>query len=88
MELFVSFNLEISAPQCSTHYVLRGRGDVLDIVVQQNIRLSEVIVTNILHSDHLPVMFSILDPVRTREASDAVEKLRDWDVTEVSAVNL
>jgi hypothetical protein len=32
MELFVSSNYEIPAPQCSTHHALDGRGDVLDIV--------------------------------------------------------
>jgi hypothetical protein len=37
LELFVSSNFEISAPQCSMHYTPDGRGDVLDIVVYQNI---------------------------------------------------
>jgi hypothetical protein len=49
-----------------------GRSDVLDIVVNQNVRLSEVIVTDILDSDHLPIMFSILDHVRMRKALDPV----------------
>jgi hypothetical protein len=52
LELFVRSNFEISAPQYSTHYITDGRGDVLDIVVHQNVRLSEVIVTNNLDSDH------------------------------------
>jgi hypothetical protein len=42
-EIFVRSNFEIPAPQCSTHYTPDGRGDVLDIVVHQNVRLSEVI---------------------------------------------
>jgi hypothetical protein len=72
LELFCS-NFEILAPQCSTHYTSDGRGDVLNITVHQNIRLSEIIVTNILDSDYLPVMSGILDAVRTREALDPVE---------------
>jgi hypothetical protein len=63
--LFVSSNFEISTPQCSMHYTSDGVGDVLDLVVHQNVRLSEVIVTDILDSDHLPLIFGILDPVRT-----------------------
>jgi hypothetical protein len=35
--LFVSFNFEITSPQCSTHYTPDGSGDVLDIVVHQNV---------------------------------------------------
>jgi hypothetical protein len=77
LELFVSSNLQISAPQCSTHYTPHGRGDVLNTVVHQNVRLSEVIVTDILDSDHLLITFNILDPVRMREALDPVEKLTD-----------
>jgi hypothetical protein len=50
LELFVSSNLESSAP----HYTSDGRDDVPDIVVHQDVRLSEVTVT-----DQLPIMFSI-----------------------------
>jgi endonuclease/exonuclease/phosphatase (EEP) superfamily protein YafD len=75
LQLFVSSNSEISAPQCSTHATPDGRGDVIDIVAHQKVQLSEIVVTDNLGSDHLPVNFSILDPVRTREALDPVEKL-------------
>jgi hypothetical protein len=75
LELFVSSDFEISAPQCCTHYTPDDRGDVLDIVVHQNVRLSEVIVTDIPDSDHITVMFSILHRVRTRGSLDPVEKL-------------
>jgi hypothetical protein len=68
LELFLSSNFEISAPQCSAHYTPDGRGDVLDIVVHQSVQLSEVIVID------------VLEPVRTREALDPVEKLTDWDL--------
>jgi hypothetical protein len=50
------------------HYTFDGRGDVLDNVLHQNVRIPEGIVTNILDSDHIPVMFRILNPVRPREA--------------------
>jgi hypothetical protein len=39
-----------------------GNGDVLDIVVHKNVRLSDVIVSGIL-----PVMFHIPDHVRTKQ---------------------
>jgi hypothetical protein len=43
--------------------------------------VSEVTATDILNSDHLPIMFSILDPVKMREALDPVEKLTGWEVS-------
>jgi hypothetical protein len=57
---------EISAPQCPTHYSPTGNGDVLDIVVHKNVQLSEVTVSDILDSDHLPIVFHLLDHIRTR----------------------
>jgi hypothetical protein len=36
--LFTLSEFKISAPQCPTHYSLMGNGDMLDIVVHQNIR--------------------------------------------------
>jgi hypothetical protein len=41
-------------------------GDILDTVVDQITRLSGVIVSDILGSDHLPVVFHILDHVKTK----------------------
>jgi hypothetical protein len=29
--------------------------------------------------DHLPIIFSILDPVRARETSDSLGKFADWE---------
>jgi hypothetical protein len=52
---------------------------VLDIVVHQNIRVSDVIVSDILDSDHLPIIFHILDHVKIRNASDPIEKFTDCD---------
>jgi hypothetical protein len=54
-------------------------GDVFDIVVHKNIRLSEVIVSDILDSDQLPVIFNSLDHVRTRNLSEPVDKFTDWE---------
>jgi hypothetical protein len=61
LELFDSSDFENSAPQCPTHYSPAGNGDVLDIVVHQNVRLSQGIVSDALDSDHLPILFHILD---------------------------
>jgi hypothetical protein len=47
-DLFDVNEFEISTPQCFTHYSPAGNSDVLDIVVHQNIRLSGVIVSDIL----------------------------------------
>jgi endonuclease/exonuclease/phosphatase family metal-dependent hydrolase len=79
LELFDVNEFEISAPQCPTHYSNAGNGDVLDIVVHQNIRLSDVIVSHTLDSDHLPIIFHILDHVKIRNLSEPVEKFTDWE---------
>jgi exonuclease III len=47
LRLFDASQFEISAPQCATHYSSAGNSDVLDIVVHQNIRVSDVIVSDI-----------------------------------------
>jgi hypothetical protein len=66
LDLFVYCNFEISAPKYPTHFVPNGRGDVLDIVVHKDIRLSEVRVLDFMDSDHLPIMFCILDRIKAR----------------------
>jgi hypothetical protein len=86
LELSVTSNFEISAPECCTHYTPDGRGD-LDVVVHQNVRLPEAIATDIPDSDHIPITFSILGPVRTREALDPVEELTDWKLFQASPLN-
>jgi hypothetical protein len=65
-------DLAISAPQCPTHYSPAGNGDMLDIVVRQNIRVSDVIVSDILDSVHLPIIFHILDHVRIKNLSKPI----------------
>jgi hypothetical protein len=52
---------------------------VLDIVVHQNIRVQDVIVCDILNSDHLPIIFHILDHVKIRNTSQSTEKFTDLD---------
>jgi hypothetical protein len=48
-------------------------------VVHKNIRLSDVIVSDILDSDHLPIIFHILDHVITKQILKSFEKLTDWE---------
>jgi hypothetical protein len=74
---FDASDFEISAPQCPTHYSPVGNGDVLGIVVHKNIRLSNVLVSDILDSDHLPIIFHILDHARTKHVSAPFEKFTD-----------
>jgi hypothetical protein len=52
-----------SASQCPTHDIPEGSDDILDIVVHQNVQLSDIIVSDVLDSDHLPIVFHILDHV-------------------------
>jgi hypothetical protein len=51
-----------------------GKGDVPDIVGHKNVQLSAVIVSDILDSDHLTVIFHLMDHVRTRNFSNPVDK--------------
>jgi hypothetical protein len=78
VDLFDVNEFEILAPQCPTHYFLARNGDVLDIV-HKTIRVSDVIVSDILDSDHLPIVFHILDHVKIRNLSELIEKFTDWD---------
>jgi hypothetical protein len=78
--LFDVSQFEISATQYPTQHSSAGNGDVLyNIVVLQNKRLSDVIVSDILDSDHLPIVFHILDHVQMRNLSEPIEKFTDWD---------
>jgi hypothetical protein len=72
-DLFDVNKFEISALQCPTHHTPDENCDVPDTVVDQNIRLSGVIVSNILDSDH------ILDHVKTKNLSEQVEKFTNWE---------
>jgi hypothetical protein len=79
LHLFHVNQFEISAPECPTHYSPSGNGDMLDILAHQNSRMSDVIFSDILDSDHLPKIFHILDYVKFRNLSDPMEKFTDWD---------
>jgi hypothetical protein len=52
---------------------------VLDIVVYQNIRVSDVISSDSLDSGHLPIVFHLLDHVKIRNLSEPIEKFTDWE---------
>jgi hypothetical protein len=52
---------------------------VLDIVVHRNIRLSNVIVSDILDSDHFPILFHILDHIKMTKLWETTEKFTDWE---------
>jgi hypothetical protein len=41
--------------------------------------VSDVIVSDILDSEHLPIVFHILDHVKIRNLSEPIEKFTDWD---------
>jgi hypothetical protein len=41
--------------------------------------MSDVILSDILDSDHLPIVFYILDHVNNRNLSEPTEKFADWD---------
>jgi hypothetical protein len=45
-------------------------------------------VTDILDSDHLPIIFDILDHVRTKNVSAPLEKFTDWERFQSLASNL
>jgi hypothetical protein len=77
LQLFDTNDFEISAAQCPTHYFPVGNRDVLDIVVHKNIRISNVIVSEILDSDHLLIVFHILDHVTSIKVPEPFEKVRD-----------
>jgi hypothetical protein len=78
LDLFVNCNFVILAPQHPTHFVPNGKGDVLYVVVHKGVRLSEVRVLDIMDSDHLLIMFYILNHIKAGVILDPVEKFTDW----------
>jgi hypothetical protein len=79
MALFDLNEFEISTPQCPTQFSSVGNGDVLDIVVHQNIKMPDVIVCDISDSDQIPIISDLLDHVKIRNLSVPIEKFTDWD---------
>jgi hypothetical protein len=61
----------------TTHYFPAGND--IDTVVHKNVQLSEVTVSDILDSDHLPLIFHLLDLVKTRYLSDPAENFTDLE---------
>jgi hypothetical protein len=72
---------EISASQSPTHYNVAGNGGMLHIIVHKNVRLSGGIVSDILDNNHIPIVFPLLEHVRTsrRKVSDADDKFTDCE---------
>jgi hypothetical protein len=79
LDLQDNSDFQISAPRYPTHYTPSGKGDVLDIVLHRNVRISEVKVLEILESDHLPIQFRMMDHVSTRKISAPVGIHTDWE---------
>jgi hypothetical protein len=69
---------EIPVSQCLTHYSPVRSGDELDIVMHKNVRLSDVIVSDILDSDCVTVLLHLLNHFRIKNLSDSVDKFIDW----------
>jgi hypothetical protein len=88
MALFYLHEVKVLAPQCPPHDFPAGNGDVLDTVVHKNIRASDVIVSDNLDSDHVSVIFHILDHVKIRNLSEPTEKSTDLDRFESLASEL
>jgi hypothetical protein len=66
--------IEIWAPQCSTHYSPAGNGDVLDIIMHTNVQLSEVIViVNCLENQF--TSHDLCDENHEREVGTTVQAL-------------
>jgi hypothetical protein len=72
-------DFQIAAPQSLTHYTPKGNGDVFDIVVHRNVLLSDVTVSDVLDSNHLPIMLHILDHISARDFLAPVEFHTEWE---------
>jgi hypothetical protein len=79
LDLQDNSDFQISATQRPTHCTPQESGDVLDIVVRRNVRFQMSTVSDILESDHLPILFHILDQVGTRDTSAPAETHTDWE---------
>jgi hypothetical protein len=50
-----------------------------NLLVHKNVQMSEVIVSDILESHHLPILVRFLDHIKTRNLPDPVDKFTDWE---------
>lgn len=78
LDLHDNNDFQISALHCPIHYALQWNCYVLDIVLHWNFCLSEVIVSDVLDSDPLSVLFHNLNHVRARDILPPVEIHTDW----------
>jgi endonuclease/exonuclease/phosphatase (EEP) superfamily protein YafD len=72
-------DFQISAPRHPTHYTPAGNGDMLDVVLHRNVCISDINVLEILDSDHLLILFHMLDHISTRDNSARIEIHTDWE---------
>jgi hypothetical protein len=79
MDFFDFSEFEISAQQCPTHYSPARNDDMLNIVVHLKINVSDATVSDILDSEHLPIVFHIMDHVKITNLSEPTEKFTDWN---------
>jgi hypothetical protein len=79
MNLFHNCDFQISAPQSPTQYTPQRNNDVLDIVVHRNVLPSDVTVSDVLDSDHLPIFLHILDHVSAGDISAPGETHTNWE---------
>jgi hypothetical protein len=48
-------------------------------MVHKNITLSDIIASEILDSDHLPIMFHIMHHFGTKQISEPLENFKNWE---------
>jgi hypothetical protein len=80
-KLMAVFNLsefEISAPKCPIIILLLEMVTCW-ILRSTKILVSDITLSDIFYSDHLPIIFHILDHVKIRNLSEPIEKFTDWD---------
>jgi hypothetical protein len=72
VDLFDVNLFEISGSRCPTHYSPAGNGDLLSIVVRQNIRMSGGMFSDIQDPDDPLIVFHIMIHVKTKNLSKSV----------------
>lgn len=70
----IQMSLKFESDCVPTHYSPAGNGDVLGILVRQNVRLLDVIVSDVTDPGHLPIASHTSEHVRTRSHSNPVKK--------------
>jgi hypothetical protein len=70
---------EISAPQCPTHYSLRKMVTCSILLWTRMSGCQKSLSLIFWTQDHLPIVFHLLDHIRTRNLSDPDDKFTDWE---------